>query len=154
MLARCGRWNQDHPRREAPLRSPPVTRSAPSAAPLPAAGVHTPSCKAPPCCPLTPCAAAAGAGGATSYAALQRADAAWRALRTRTAWGPRPTFVRECREPLGAAPQYDVVVCGGTLGVFLACSLQLQGGLGRAAHPCARCVPAFWGRRDSWQRSC
>lgn len=31
------------------------------------------------------------------------------------------------RQPLGAAPAFDVIVCGGTLGVFLAASLQLRG---------------------------
>lgn len=30
--------------------------------------------------------------------------------------GPAPTFVTESAQPLPAAPQYDVVVCGGTLG--------------------------------------
>lgn len=79
--------------------------------------------------PLSPATlpAALGAGGATCYAALQRADAAWRNLRTRTVSGPRPTFVRETGERLGTAPEVDVAVCGGTLGIFLACSLQLKG---------------------------
>ncbi|KAI7837968.1 hypothetical protein COHA_008271 [Chlorella ohadii] len=72
-------------------------------------------------------AQALGAGGATSYEALKRADVAWRDLRTKTVWGPRPQFVRESGQKLGAAPEYDVVVCGGTLGIFLACSLQLRG---------------------------
>ncbi|PRW45123.1 fad dependent oxidoreductase [Chlorella sorokiniana] len=72
-------------------------------------------------------AQALGAGGSTSYQALQRADAAWRDLRTRMVWGPRPQFVRETGQKLEAAPEYDVAVCGGTLGIFLACSLQLRG---------------------------
>jgi hypothetical protein len=42
-------------------------------------------------------------------------------------WGPRPQFIREQRSPLGAPPQYDAVVCGGTLGIFLAAALQLRG---------------------------
>lgn len=71
-------------------------------------------------------------------------------MRTRTVWGPRPQFVRESRELLGEAPQYDVIVCGGTLGIFLACSLQLQGAPGgafRAQLPhagdcCLRLLPA------------
>ncbi len=36
-------------------------------------------------------------------------------------------FVSTSAQPLAAAPAFDVVVCGGTLGVFLAASLQLRG---------------------------
>jgi hypothetical protein len=72
--------------------------------------------------------AALGAGGATTYEALRRADAAWRDLRTRRVWGPRPEFVRTTGQKLEAAPEVDVAVCGGTLGIFLACSLQQRGG--------------------------
>lgn len=89
-------------------------------------------------CPLFPapacvpwgcsCRAALGAGGTTSLEALRRADAAWRSMRTRTEWGPRPEFVRTAAEPLGAPADVDVAVCGGVLGIFLACALQLQGG--------------------------
>lgn len=35
--------------------------------------------------------------------------------------------MRETNDSLPAAPEFDVVVCGGTLGIFLACSLQLRG---------------------------
>jgi flavin-dependent dehydrogenase len=35
--------------------------------------------------------------------------------------------VRSLPFALGAAPQYDVLVCGGTIGIFLACALQLRG---------------------------
>lgn len=41
--------------------------------------------------------------------------------------GPAPEFVREVDQPLQAPPQFDVVMCGGTLGIFLACALQLSG---------------------------
>lgn len=40
-------------------------------------------------------------------------------------YGPRPEFVRTSDDPLPAAPEYDVAVCGGTLGIFLACALQV-----------------------------
>ena len=52
-------------------------------------------------------------------------------------WGPRPQFVVTSEEPLGVEMDADVVVCGGTLGIFLATSLQLRGGR------------AVWGGMDS-----
>ena len=74
---------------------------------------------------------AGGAGGLTTYKALQGADAAWTKMRnmpTGEAAGPAPTFVRESAALLGLDLQYDVVVCGGTLGVFIACALQVRMG--------------------------
>ena len=41
--------------------------------------------------------------------------------------GPAPEFVREVAWPLLSKPRFDVVVAGGTLGIFLAAALQLQG---------------------------
>lgn len=41
--------------------------------------------------------------------------------------GPAPQFVREVPTPLPGTATYDVVMCGGTLGIFLACALQLKG---------------------------
>ena len=41
--------------------------------------------------------------------------------------GPCPQFVQEVQTPLNQALQYDVIMCGGTLGIFLACCLQLKG---------------------------
>ena len=41
--------------------------------------------------------------------------------------GPCPDFVQEVQTPLDQALQYDVIMCGGTLGIFLACCLQLRG---------------------------
>lgn len=72
-----------------------------------------------------------GAGGGTSWEALQRLDDAWTRLRTMptgTAAGPPPAFVREhLNQPLGASAQFDVLVCGGTIGIFIACALALRG---------------------------
>lgn len=75
---------------------------------------------------------AGGAGGGTTYEALQGADALWTKLRnakTGSDAGPAPEFVREHPgSPLqGGPPEFDVVVAGGTLGIFLATSLQLAG---------------------------
>ncbi|GAQ77784.1 Hypothetical protein KFL_000030600 [Klebsormidium nitens] len=79
-----------------------------------------------------------GAGGAVSYAALKRADQNWariRTMKTGREAGPAPETVKERRgswRDVGTSGQenlgvYDVVVCGGTLGVFLATALQLRG---------------------------
>lgn len=73
---------------------------------------------------------AGGAGGATTYADLQRLDAAWHRMRnapTGPAAGPPPAFVHTATTALPTSPTYDVVVCGGTLGIFYAAALQLQG---------------------------
>lgn len=49
-------------------------------------------------------------------------------LQTGAAAGAAPTFVRTASSPLpGGAPEFDVVVSGGTLGIFLAAALQLRG---------------------------
>ena len=40
--------------------------------------------------------------------------------------GPAPEFVREVAWPLLRKPRFDVIVAGGTLGIFLAAALQLQ----------------------------
>jgi flavin-dependent dehydrogenase len=70
---------------------------------------------------------AGGAGGATTYADLKRLDAAWQDLRTRTIYGLPPNFVRNTKDPLPATPALDVIIAGGTLGIFLAASLQRAG---------------------------
>lgn len=41
--------------------------------------------------------------------------------------GPAPQFVQEVATPLPGTAKFDVVMCGGTLGIFLACALQLKG---------------------------
>lgn len=73
---------------------------------------------------------AGGAGGTSTYDGLLRCDEAWKNLRnmkTGEAAGPAPEFVREGLAPLPADATYDVVVCGGTLGIFVATALQLRG---------------------------
>ena len=49
------------------------------------------------------------------------------ALQTGADAGSPPQFVREVRQPLNTAMDFDAVVCGGTLGIFLARALQVQG---------------------------
>ncbi|GIL49896.1 hypothetical protein Vafri_6207 [Volvox africanus] len=72
-------------------------------------------------------AQAQGAGGRTTYAAFQAAEEQWARLRGEPPTGPAPQFVRESTQPLQAVPDYDVVVCGGTLGIFVAASLARRG---------------------------
>ena len=100
-------------------------------------------------------APAGGAGGGTTYDALRKADEAWKRLRiaevdaplwhcciacsaTSSKWsntelfdvqmsGPAPEFVRTTSELVPGGVRFDVVVAGATLGIFLACVLQLQG---------------------------
>lgn len=72
-----------------------------------------------------------GAGGGTSWETLMRLDAAWEATRSTKGGdaGPAPQFVKEMTTESIAegGPQYDVVVCGGTIGIVFACALQLRG---------------------------
>jgi hypothetical protein len=73
---------------------------------------------------------AGGAGAATTYEALLRVDGGWemlRSMKTGADAGPAPQFVKESNELLATAPAYDVVICGGTLGIFMATALQLKG---------------------------
>ncbi|XP_024389786.1 uncharacterized protein [Physcomitrium patens] len=80
-------------------------------------------------------AEAGGAGGAMSYQALKRLDEHWRKLKARTPMtGPAPEVVTRRQgkwADSGLADRsqavFDVVVCGGTLGVFLATALALRG---------------------------
>lgn len=55
--------------------------------------------------------------------ALRRADALWQALRTGNL--PVPQVVQERQERL--EPDWDVVICGGTLGILLGAGLAHQG---------------------------
>lgn len=55
----------------------------------------------------------------------------WKALRnmkTGKDAGPAPQFVTESKTPLGveSPPAFDVLVCGGTLGIFVATALQMK----------------------------
>ena len=55
---------------------------------------------------------------------LRRADRLWQAIKENT--HPVPMTVQESPLPLSEV-DWDVVVCGGTLGIMIACALQLQG---------------------------
>ncbi|WPT13025.1 hypothetical protein PSENEW3_00002866 [Picochlorum sp. SENEW3] len=68
-----------------------------------------------------------GAGGATTLQSFQRLDAAWSDLRNRTVYGLPPKTVKVTKDALPAVPGLDVIVGGGTLGVFLAMALQARG---------------------------
>ena len=100
-------------------------------------------------------AQASGAGGSSTYEAFLRADENWSRLKASKAFEydinnlnsiqngvpSPPTFVTDdggkgnpkCWEKLRIQSEastpldYDVTVCGGTLGIFIALSLQLQG---------------------------
>lgn len=68
-----------------------------------------------------------GAGGSVSYTGLLALDQAWNQLKS-GAWAqtPRP-IVFSKDETLSTSPDFDVVVCGGTLGIFYAAALQAKG---------------------------
>ncbi|AFZ21329.1 FAD-dependent oxidoreductase [Allocoleopsis franciscana] len=55
---------------------------------------------------------------------LRSADQAWQALRDDTA--PIPFVVKESQEALGTV-DWDVVICGGTLGILIGAALQKRG---------------------------
>jgi len=57
-------------------------------------------------------------------AGLRKADQFWQALRDDTT--PIPQVVKESKEPLGTV-DWDIVICGGTLGIFLGAALQRRG---------------------------
>ncbi len=71
--------------------------------------------------------ASGGAGSSISFGTLQAIDQAWEAVKTGKALSQAPTFVRETDVPLPSAPEYDVIVAGGTLGIFMATALQRKG---------------------------
>ena len=96
---------------------------------------------------------AGGAGGASTLEAFKRAEANWEKLKafqpfeydkkllrwTQNGHGPPPQFVAtdgafgnpkcwaKLKDSIEKELDYDVVVCGGTLGIFFAMYLQLQG---------------------------
>lgn len=72
-------------------------------------------------------AQAGGAGGGTTYEALKGADSVWAKVRSTQAPPPAPVFVTEDGKVQQSAPEYDVIMCGGTLGVFLATALLNKG---------------------------
>lgn len=57
-------------------------------------------------------------------AGLRKADQFWQALRDDTT--PIPQVVKESKEPLGTV-DWDIVICGGTLGILLGAALQRRG---------------------------
>lgn len=71
--------------------------------------------------------ASGGAGSSISFSTLQAIDRAWDAVKTGRAAGEAPTFVRETDTLLPNAPEFDVVIAGGTLGIFMGTALQLKG---------------------------
>lgn len=96
-----------------------------------------------------------GAGGASTWAAFLRAEANWKRLRESDEFDYDPDRIAQRRDSPPLAPfvtddggagspacwaklrsqsssddaklDYDVVLCGGTLGIFVALSLQLKG---------------------------
>lgn len=56
---------------------------------------------------------------------LQRMDRLWHEFRHPQ--GPPPTYVHPQPHPLGAQPEFDVIIAGGTLGVLVGTVLQHQG---------------------------
>jgi flavin-dependent dehydrogenase len=70
---------------------------------------------------------AGGAGGSTSYDAFTRLDEAWKDMKERKVYGLPPRTVKTTKEALPCDPGLDVLVGGGTLGIFLAAALQAQG---------------------------
>ncbi|HEY9652728.1 MAG TPA: FAD-binding oxidoreductase, partial [Coleofasciculaceae cyanobacterium] len=57
-------------------------------------------------------------------ARLRNADQIWKALREDQ--NPIPSVIKESKEPLGTV-DWDVVICGGTLGIFIGAALQMRG---------------------------
>jgi lycopene cyclase CruP len=55
---------------------------------------------------------------------LRAVDRLWQALREDTT--PVPQVIKQSKEPLGTL-EWDVVICGGTLGILIGCALQQRG---------------------------
>eukprot|EP01039_Chlorochromonas_danica_P003675 gene3675-4021_t len=70
-----------------------------------------------------------GSGGSSSYAALKGMDSAWKALKG-GGWAkasPQIVFDVSAAEAPAQVTPFDVIVCGGTLGIFYAAALQRRG---------------------------
>lgn len=65
-----------------------------------------------------------GAGGSSTLDGLYNLDKAWSKLKKGGWKNPSPEVVHVLDSPTNLVPDYDVVVCGGTLGVFYAFALQ------------------------------
>ena len=72
---------------------------------------------------------AGGAGGATTLEDLRRMDKIWSGIRNASPKSSSsvPSVVSTSQYALDANPEFDVIICGGTLGIFLATALQLAG---------------------------
>ncbi|MEH2372578.1 FAD-binding oxidoreductase [Nostoc sp.] len=57
-------------------------------------------------------------------AGLRQSDRILTSLRENTA--PIPTLLKESQQPLGVA-DFDVIICGGTLGILIGCALAVKG---------------------------
>ena len=117
---------------------------------------------------------ATGAGGFSTYDAFLAAEQRWSNLKASKPFKydpkllqsmqngvpPPPTFVTEdggqgnpqcwakLREQQGKKLDYDAVICGGTLGIFFATALQLQG-----LNVCVLEAGALRGREQEWNIS-
>ncbi|CAM9749319.1 unnamed protein product [Discosporangium mesarthrocarpum] len=49
-------------------------------------------------------------------------------MKTGAEAGPAPEFIKKGEASLVSPPQFDVAVCGGTLGIFAATALQMRSG--------------------------
>lgn len=58
---------------------------------------------------------------------LRRADQVWQQYRQGNAPQPHPDVVTTTAEALDSAPDWDVVICGGTLGILMGAALVQQG---------------------------
>ncbi|NJO20275.1 MAG: FAD-binding oxidoreductase [Spirulinaceae cyanobacterium RM2_2_10] len=61
-----------------------------------------------------------------SLQSLRRADQLWQALRSPPATNPPPTVIATASEPSGSS-DFDLAICGGTLGIMLAAAWQQRG---------------------------
>eukprot|EP00240_Pyramimonas_obovata_P000965 CAMPEP_0118945190 /NCGR_PEP_ID=MMETSP1169-20130426/41778_1 /TAXON_ID=36882 /ORGANISM="Pyramimonas obovata, Strain CCMP722" /LENGTH=546 /DNA_ID=CAMNT_0006890847 /DNA_START=369 /DNA_END=2009 /DNA_ORIENTATION=+ len=73
---------------------------------------------------------AGGAGAGITWNALQRVDGVWSSIRNMKvgeAAGPAPETVKSVSTPIGQTLEFDVAICGGTLGIFVATALAVRG---------------------------
>uniref|UniRef100_A0A0G4HFT9 FAD dependent oxidoreductase domain-containing protein n=1 Tax=Chromera velia CCMP2878 TaxID=1169474 RepID=A0A0G4HFT9_9ALVE len=75
-----------------------------------------------------------GAGGSSTYTGLKKLDDRWRSIRESSSSLPfRPDFVTVVgdigseREGVAQQPEFDVVICGGNLGILFALALLRRG---------------------------
>ena len=67
-----------------------------------------------------------GAGGQSTWEGLLRLDEAWTKLRTGAIPPPRQVVFEE-HDAAAETAEFDVVVCGGNIGILLATALALRG---------------------------